>query len=168
MLETKPPTECWQKHSCCCTDQKQAKNKNFYIIFLGGDVTIYMYPLPPMSHFVTNFGYTLTPSPGDVIFELPLMVLISFNYVAILSFSELIQVRKEIFNYEWLYHDRLPYLYESVLSLSKTYVIFSYLFWHNSMQHDPRIKEVLGTMLIIVAAPIFMIIGASNKKVYLI
>ena len=36
------------------------------------------------------------------------------------------------------------------------------------MQHDPRIKEVLGTMLIIVAAPIFMIIGASNKKVYLI
>ena len=42
-------------------DQKQTKSKNLHTIFLGGDVTICMYPLPPMSLFVTNFGYPLPP-----------------------------------------------------------------------------------------------------------
>ena len=32
-----------------------------------------MYPLPPMSLFVINFGY-LSLYPGDIIFEWPLMI----------------------------------------------------------------------------------------------
>ena len=59
MLEMTPLPECSPKFSCCCADQKQTKSKNVYIIFFGGDVTICMYPLPPLSLFVTDFGYPL-------------------------------------------------------------------------------------------------------------
>ena len=41
MLEKKPPL-----------DQEQARNKNLYIIFFGGGVTIYIYLLPPFCHKV--------------------------------------------------------------------------------------------------------------------
>ena len=68
ILEMTPPPECLPKLSCCSADQKQVKNKNFYIIFFGGDVTIFIYP-PFMSLFVTNFGYSPIPYPGNVIFE---------------------------------------------------------------------------------------------------
>ena len=46
------------KAQVCCADQKKAKNKNLYITFFLGDVTICMYPSPPMSLFVTNLGYS--------------------------------------------------------------------------------------------------------------
>ena len=52
---------------------KKVKSKNLERIFFGGDVTICMYPLPPMSLFVSNFGYPPpNPYPLDVIFEWPL------------------------------------------------------------------------------------------------
>ena len=48
ILEMTPPPECLPKLSCCSADQKQVKNKNLYIIFLGGDVTIYFHLPPPL------------------------------------------------------------------------------------------------------------------------
>ena len=62
MTETKPPQECSR------ADQNQAKNKNLYIMFFGGGVTIYIYLLPPMSLFVI-LGIALSSYLGDVIFE---------------------------------------------------------------------------------------------------
>ena len=56
MLEMTPQSERQPKFSCCRANQKQVKSKNLYIIFFGEDVTICMYPLPPMSLLVTNFG----------------------------------------------------------------------------------------------------------------
>ena len=61
-LETKPPPECSR------ADQKQGKNKNLYKIFFGGGVTIYIYLLPPMSLFVTNFGCRPLPHLNGPLF----------------------------------------------------------------------------------------------------
>ena len=66
------------------TEQNQVKNKNVQIFFCGGDVTIPMYPLTPMSLFVTNVGYPLTPYPGDVIFECPQMLTDCLPYMFVL------------------------------------------------------------------------------------
>ena len=62
MLETKPPP-----------DQEQEKNRNLYIIFFGGGVTIHIYLLSPMSVCVTNFGYQpLSPTPVTLFLNSPL------------------------------------------------------------------------------------------------
>ena len=42
-----------------------------YTVFMGGDVTICIYPLSPVSLFITDFGYIPPPYLGDVIFEWP-------------------------------------------------------------------------------------------------
>ena len=52
MLETVP---YWNFNlSSAAADQKQTKSKNLHTIFFGGDVTICMHPLSPMSLFVSS------------------------------------------------------------------------------------------------------------------
>ena len=69
MFKTKPPPEeCKPELRVFCVDQKQAKNKNLYIIFFGSDVTICMYLPPPMSLFAPNFEYSPRPYPAEVNF----------------------------------------------------------------------------------------------------
>ena len=70
MLETKPPPEC--------IDQKQAK-KNLYIIFLVV-ASLFTSTSYSLCHFLSLIlGTALSPYPGDVIFEWPLILLRNFG-----------------------------------------------------------------------------------------
>ena len=76
MLETTPPLEGKEISAAAALTKTKQKIKTYAKIFFGGDVTFCMYPLSPMSLFITDFGYPshlhpLPPPPylRDVIFE---------------------------------------------------------------------------------------------------
>ena len=49
----------------------RVNQKDLYLVFFRGGVTICMYPVPSMSLFAIKFVYHLPLYPGDVIFEQP-------------------------------------------------------------------------------------------------
>ena len=79
----------------------------FLMIFFYGDVTICQYPLPPFVTISHQSVWPTSPSPGDVIFERPLMKLFGELIdgrrnknagISLLSLVSMVKVIRKYFN----------------------------------------------------------------------